>query len=305
MATSNGRIALAIALVLLTVTAGCGGALQGSGGDGDGGGDGGGGGDGARQSGGGDGGSGGGGDSGLSSDESATQFDGDPVAQMGPRQVIFTGEVVLEVADFEAARRNLSDAARARGGFVSDARAQLHRVDEQRYRTGRVVLRVPRENFSALMERVEAGGTVLSTDTSSEDVTTKLVDIEARLSSLRAERDRLRTLFEQANETEDVLAVERRLSEVQTEIERLEGRQQSLERQVAYSTITVELREERPESEGEQWFDVGVIAAFLESVDGVVVTLRALAVGFAYALPYLVAFGIPVGVAAFVVRRRW
>ena len=297
MATSSKRIALAVALALLAVTAGCGGAMSGGGGDG--------GGDGARQSGGGDGGSGGG-DGGLSADESAGQADGgDVLPQIQQRQVIFTGEVVLEVDDFEAARRNLSEAARARGGFVSDARAQLNRVDEeQRYRTGVVVLRVPRENFSARMERVEAGGTVLSTDTTSEDVTDRLVDIEARLSSLRVERERLRTLFEQANETEDVLAVERRLSEVQTEIERLEGRQASLERRVAYSTITVRLQEERPEPAGEQWYDVGVVGAFLESVDGVVVTVRALAVGLAYALPYLVAFGIPFGAVALVARRR-
>ena len=297
MALNRRRIAVAIVLVLQTVTAGCGGAVQGSGDAG--------GGDGARASGG-EGGDGGGGDGGLSSDEAAGQAGGgDALPQVRNRQVIFTGRVTLEVDDFEAARRNLSEAARARGGFVSDAKAQLHRVDEeQRYRTGVVVLRVPRENFSALMERVEAGGTVLSSDTTSEDVTDQLVDIEARLSSLRAERDRLRTLFERANETEDVLAVERRLSEVQTEIERLEGRQQSLERQVAYSTITVELREERPEPDHEQWYDVGPIAAFLESVDGVVVTLRAVVVGLAYALPYLVAFGVPLGAIAFVARRR-
>jgi uncharacterized small protein (DUF1192 family) len=231
---------------------------------------------------------------------------GDALAQIRTRQVIFAGEVVLEVDDFEAARRNLSEAARVRGGFVSDARAQLHRVDEEeRYRTGVVVLRVPRENFSALMDRVEAGGTVVSTDTTSEDVTDQLVDLEARLSSLRDERDRLRALFSRANETDDVLAVERRLASVQTEIERLEARQQSLERRVAYSTITVRLREERPEPEAEQWYDVGPLAAFLESVEGVGVTLRALAVGLAYALPYLLAFGLPFGAAVFVARRRW
>lgn len=297
MASIDRRALLAVALVLLTVVAGCSGAGFGSGGDG-------------AQSAGGDGGdggrdAGGDGDGGFASEPSKdADAGGDALAQIRQRQVIYTGQVVLEVDDVEAARRNLSDAARARGGFESDARAQLHRVDEQRYRTGVVVLRVPRENFSALMQRVEADGTVLSTETTSEDVTDQLVDVEARLSSLRAERERLRELFDRANETEDVLAVERRLSEVQTEIERLEARQQSLERQVAYSTITVELREERPEPDPEQWYDVGPLSAFLESVDGVVVTLRALVVGLAYALPYLVAFGVPVGVIGSVVRRR-
>ena len=295
MELDRKRTVLAAVLVLLVVTAGCGGASVGSGGDG------------GREAaaGGGDGG-GDGGDGGHSSGapDEARNSGGTALAQLQQRQVIFTGRVVLEVDDFEAARRNLSAAAQERGGFVSDARAQLHRVDEERYRTGVVVLRVPRENFSALMERVEAGGTVVSSETSSQDVTDQLVDIEARLSSLRAERERLRTLFDRANETEDVLAVERRLSEVQTEIERLEARQQSLERRVAYSTITVELREEQPEPTVEQWYDVGVVGAFLESVDGVVVTIRAATVAIAYALPYLLAFGVPIGAVGFVARRR-
>ncbi|HKJ60260.1 MAG TPA: DUF4349 domain-containing protein [Halobacteriales archaeon] len=296
MELHRNRIALAVAVVLIVVTAGCGGASVGSGGDG---------GNGAAAGGGaGDGGDGGDGGFSSGAPDEARDAGGDELAQLQQRQVIFTGQVVLEVDDFEAARRNLSEAARARGGFVSDARAQLHRVDEERYRTGVVVLRVPRENFSALMERVEAGGTVVSSETSSQDVTDQLVDIEARLSSLRAERERLRALFDRANETEDVLAVERRLSEVQTEIERLSARQQSLERRVAYSTITVELREAQPEPTVERWHDVGVVGAFLESVDGVVVTLRASAVAIAYALPYLLAFGVPLGAIAFVARRR-
>jgi hypothetical protein len=220
------------------------------------------------------------------------------------RQVIYTGNVVLQIDDFASARRNLTEATRARGGFVSDARARLHDTEGTTYRTGVVVLRVPRENFSAMMARVEAGGTVINSETSSEDVTDQLVDIEARLESLRTQRDRLRELYASANDTEAVLAVERRLSEVQTEIERLEARQQALERQVAYSTITVELREERPEPTVERWYDVGVVGAFFASIDGVGTTLRAVSVGFAYALPYLFVFGAPVGAVAVVWRRR-
>jgi hypothetical protein len=121
-----------------------------------------------------------------------------------------------------------------------------------------------------------------------------VVDLQARLENLRAERDRLRTLYERANTTEDVLAVEERLSDVQTEIERTEAGLQNLERQVAYSTITVHLSEPRPDRPApDQWYDTPVIAAFLESVEGVGVALRALVVAGAYAAPYLLVFLTP------------
>lgn len=295
MAPTRNRVALAVVLAILAVTAGCAGAGLGGSGGGDGGE--------ALRDGGGD-----GGDGGLAESTGGTDSGSDDATGQLPtleqRRVIYTGNVVLEVDDFEAARRNVTAAVRARGGFVSDARARLHDTDEATYRTGVLVLRVPRENFTALMTSVEAGGTVLDSETSSEDVSDQLVDIQARLESLRTQRDRLRELYAQANDTEAVLAVEERLSTVQTEIERLEARQASLERKVAFSTITVELREERPEPTVERWYDVGVIGAFLASVDGVGTTLRALTVGLAYSLPYLFVFGAPVGAVAVVWRRR-
>lgn len=221
--------------------------------------------------------------------------------------IIRTGRVRLEVEQFDGAVQNLSTAVRDRGGYVSDSEEELHRIDNKTWTTGRVVLRVPRQNFSSMMERVQREGTVLEAQTNSQDVTDQLVDIRARLENLRAQRDQLRELYQQANDTQDVLAVQRRLSDVQTEIERLEARQKSLRERVAYSTITVRLEEPRPERDPpdvERWYDTPVVEAFLESVNGVVTTVRALTVFLAYALPYIVVFGVPLIVIGGVYWRR-
>lgn len=290
MSSGRPRVALVVAAVLLVTLAGCSGGGVGGAGTG---------GDAVRTSG------GAGGSAGAPIERSGSATAGStdlPAIQR--RQIVYTGHVVIEVPDFDAARRNLTAAARARGGFVSDAHAERHGTDGGHYRTGRVVLRVPQGNFSAMMARAKAEGTTRSSETSSNDVTDQLVDVGARLDSLRAQRDRLRELYRRANDTAAVLAVERRLSAVQTRIERLEARQQSLERQVAYSTVTVELRERRPEPVVDHWYDVGVVGAVLASVDGVGTTLRALAVGLGYALPYLLVFGVPGGAVVAVWRRR-
>lgn len=228
-------------------------------------------------------------------------------AQFAQRQLILTGHVAVEVEDFEAARRNLTEVSEAHGGFVSDTRQQVHRVDNETWTEGLVVLRVPRENFTAVYERARAEGELLEANRESQDVTDQLVDIRARLENLRAERDQLREIFERANETEDVLRVQERLSDVQGEIERLEARQQALQQRVALSTITVRISEPRPEPDRpgpDAWYDVPVLAAFLESVNGVVVTLRAIVVAGAYALPYLLVFGVPLAAVGYVMQRR-
>lgn len=240
-----------------------------------------------------------GGDAGGSASDAALQ----------QRALVKTGRVVVEVDDFESSRANLTESVEGYGGFISETRTRRRGPENNTYVHGRLVLRVPAEEYESLLSDAEAEGDVVTSETTTEDVTEQLVDLEARLENLRAERDRLRTLYERANSTEDVLAVQRELSDVQGEIERLEAKKQSLERRVAYSTLTVELREPDPTPQyvHEAWYDTPVLAAFLESVNGVLVVGRAIVVGFAYALPYLLAFVAPVallGAAAWRFRHR-
>lgn len=253
-----------------------------------------------------------GGDSGSSASEAAQSGSSESASStnfVARRELIRTGEVRLQVDDFESAEANLTAAVESQGGYVSDTTQQVRGRENETWTTGTLVLRVPKENFSALLDRVKAEGEVQESSTATQDVTDQVVDLEARLGNLRAERDRLRTLYDRANETEDVLRVGQELSETQEEIERLEARLRALEGRVAYSTITVNLSEPEPEYEfvrGAAWYDTSAVTAFLESVDGVVVVLRAAFVGAAYAAPYLLVFGLPIaGVAVLVRRQHW
>ena len=313
------RTTTALLIAVLVLLAGCSGAGGGGGdggdaGGGDGvdggatlagetGGDGGSGGGGDGGDGGGDGGNGGGEaamavGTGAAQEQSAIQLQ---------RQLILTGEIRLRVEEFEAAQSNLTTLAASYGGFVSDSTQEVNERGNETWTQGTVVIRVPRENFTALYQNTQQIGTVQQATRRSEDVTDQLVDLEARLENLRAERDRLRTLYEQATTTEDILEVQERLSDVQGEIERLEARIRSLRNQVAFSTITVHMQEPRPDAPFTQqlpWWETPLVQAFLQSVDGVVTALRAIAVGIAFALPYVLVFGVPIVVGVLLYRWR-
>ncbi|WP_135826302.1 DUF4349 domain-containing protein [Halorussus ruber] len=228
--------------------------------------------------------------------------------QASQRALIRTGEVAVEVNDYDRTRRNLSKEARRLGGFVSDSSQVVHTRGNQSWTSGKLVLRVPKDNFSTLVARAKQSGEVREASTNTEDVTKKLVDIEARLKNLKAQREKLRDLYQEANDTENVLEVQERLSEVQSEIESLEAQRESLKRQVAYSTLTVRLEERPPDYEPTNdhsaWYETGLLAAFASSANGVVVVLRGLVVGLAYALPYVLVFGVPIGGGLVLWRRR-
>ena len=300
---SHTRSVAVIALAFLVVLAGCGGLGGSAGGGADGGSV-------NASSGGLNGGSGaesagataaasGGGDAGAADAETGNQQ-----ALQANRAIIKTAHVRLEVESFDTARENITTATRRLGGYVG-ASSESTRGENGNRTAGQVVLRVPSRNFSTLYDQVQATGTVLSATTNTSDVTEQLVDLEARLENLRAQRQRLRDLYENASDTEAVLAVQERLSNTQSEIERLEARLQSLENRIALSTITVELTEpaDDPIATG-AWYDVDVIDAFVDSIGGVVTTLRAAVVALAYLAPYLLVFGVPLLLGYLVYRRR-
>jgi hypothetical protein len=250
------------------------------------------------------------GDGGDGAKRTGTQAEsGDGPAVQVRRAVVRTGHVRLRVEEYDAARTTLTAEMGALGGFVSDSSQEVHRRGNRTWTTGTVTYRVPSGNFSAAVARAKAAGEVRSSETSSEDVSDQLVDLEARLSNLRAQRERLRALYRNASDTGDVLEVEQRLSEVQGRIERLEAQKRSLERQVALSTLTVDLAEPEPDvertstEEAPPLAERSALTALFASVDGVVTTLRALTVATAYLLPYLVVFGLPLGGVAVLVAR--
>lgn len=228
---------------------------------------------------------------------------GEPVEEQadvsaGDRKRVYTAELTVRVAEFDTSRANLTGMVESHGGYIGNSQISTTERDNETYRDGQFTYRVPTENYTEFVEAVTTEGVVLYETENVDDVTEKHADLTARLENLREERDRLRELYEQANDTEEVLLVEERLSDVQGEIERTEARLETLENRIAYATVTVELREERPDTEPDRdrWYDTGVVSAFLDSVDGALVALRALVVGIAYALPYLIAFGVPMAV---------
>jgi hypothetical protein len=225
-------------------------------------------------------------------------------AATASRSIIHTGNVRLRVDDYERSRSNLTALVGSQGGYVGESAQQVRGDDDATWTEGRIVLRVPAENFSSTMSAIEGEGEVRESRTSTQDVTERVIDLQARLDNLRAERERLRTLYQEANDTDDVLAVERRLSEVQTELERTEAELQNVQRRVAYSTIAVELAEPRPDRPvPDRWYDTPVVAAFLESVEGVGVVLRAVVVAGAYAAPYLLVSLTPFAVVGALLYR--
>ncbi|HVD06578.1 MAG TPA: DUF4349 domain-containing protein [Gemmatimonadaceae bacterium] len=122
------------------------------------------------------------------------------------------------------------------GGYVESS-------VQQSERSARLVLRVPSTSLDASLDSLARIGKVESRSITATDVTDEARDLDARVATLRATRDRLRQLLERAASVSDIAAVETQLARVQQDLESLEGRQKSLRTNVALSELSVSIEQ--------------------------------------------------------------
>ena len=106
-----------------------------------------------------------------------------------------------------------------------------------------LTVRVPESLFDSTLKRLGQLGKVESVSTSSEDVTSQYVDLQARLRHQRAVEDRLVGFLAQADTISETLAVQDRIDKVQLEIEQLSAQMKSLRETTSYGTLSVFLHE--------------------------------------------------------------
>jgi hypothetical protein len=106
-----------------------------------------------------------------------------------------------------------------------------------------LTVRVPESSFDAAVKRFAALGTVQSVSTSSEDVTSQYVDLQARLHHYGAVERRLVRFLDATDNVNQMLAVQDRIDNVQLTIEQLSAQLKSLRETTTYGTLSIFLRE--------------------------------------------------------------
>ncbi|WP_078594958.1 DUF4349 domain-containing protein [Evansella clarkii] len=157
------------------------------------------------------------------------------------RMVIYNADLSIEVNDYNSAYNDIQNKTVSAGGFIVES--SQHQNDGGAL-SGYITVRLPQEHFHSFINDLESGSsTVLEKYVHGNDVTEEYVDLESRLRSQEAVEERLLSFMEQAENTEDLLNISQDLADVQEEIETITGRMNYLENHVAYSTVSIHIRE--------------------------------------------------------------
>jgi hypothetical protein len=165
-----------------------------------------------------------------------TGQDGMDLANLADQKIIKTGDISIEVPDVAKALARVRAMAVQLGGYVGGSQAGTH--DEP----ATLTLRIPADRFDDALARLhELDGDVVVEATSEQDVTSAVVDLEARITNLQASEKQYRTLLAQAVKVDDILAVQTRLDDGRGQIEQLQAQHKELSGLADLSTLTVTL----------------------------------------------------------------
>ena len=108
-----------------------------------------------------------------------------------------------------------------------------------------LVARIPTDSYEAFVEEIAGIGKVISRTQSTDNISRAYYDTETHIKALEIEEERLLSMMESAETIEEMIMVEERLTQVQSELNTEKGWLAEMDTDIAYSTVTINLREVR------------------------------------------------------------
>jgi hypothetical protein len=225
----------------------------------------------------------------------------DAVSDVQRRAVISTGSIQLSTSDVTGTRTRLDAVLASVGGHVADENTVTD--DHGTVTHSHLVVRVPSRRFDGAMTALAGIATLRSSSREAEDVTTRVIDLDARIQSERAGVRRLRGLVSHTANLRALLDVERALTQRQGELESMRQQQTYLADQTGQATITVDVSRRSTAPVAHHAKAGGFIGGLHHGWHGLVALVAALLLALGAVLPFAVALAL-VGVPAWFVYRR-
>jgi len=163
------------------------------------------------------------------------------VPQAAPK-LVKIAQVTLTVDSVKQSIAKVTAIARQQQGDLLGLQDQIP-PDQGIRHTASLQLRVPSAKLDATLNALTALGTVQQQAITAEDVSTQLVDFQARLRNLRNTEAMLLKIMTRSGGISDVLKVSQELSNVRSQIEQIDAQFTDLSNRVAYSVVNMNLEE--------------------------------------------------------------
>ena len=197
-------------------------------------------------------------------------------------KLVYRSSIVLETKDYSSLTKELEEIMKQ-----YEAITQSMRESGGSGRTFRLTVRVPARHFDEFIQSLrDSSGSIIDISTNVDNITRQYDNNEIRIEALETQHTRLLQLLNEAKDLNDIIQIEARLSEVETEITQLKSYKNSMDADVAYSTIDLTIREVQTYSETS--FLQKLLNAFSGSRSNFLRNAEDLIIWFIYRIPQIV-----------------
>jgi hypothetical protein len=231
---------------------------------------------------------------------------GGQIAAVDDAKIIRTGTMSIEVKDVGAASRTARDAIVGLGGYVGASTTS----NDGEQPSAEITYRIPAAKWETALDLLRGlnGLTtkVVTEHTEAVEVTSQVIDLQARIANLRASETAFQGIAAKATKISDVLEVQAQLTQTRGEIERLTAQLKDLNDRAGYASLTVQYNVPILAVEVAQkgWDPASVIDEASASMVSVLQGLATAAIWFAIVwLPILLIIGLVLVIALAIARR--
>lgn len=223
-----------------------------------------------------------------------------------PEKIITTVYIEMQTKEFDSTTKKLENLITKYKGYIENSNISYN---DYIYSTGlkysNYSIRIPSKSLELFVNDVIEIGNIISQSKNKEDITKQYRDTESRLRVLETKEERVLALLEKAEKMEDIIILENQLSDVIYEKEKLTQGLSSMDDQVDYSTVNLNLEEVAKLSPGgnsKTPFLEKVKRAFEDSFYFFTRNAGDILIGLIYFLPYAVILAV---IAYIVYRFIW
>lgn len=169
-----------------------------------------------------------------------------------------------------------------------------------------IQIRVKSDDYSKFLDDIETIGKVMNKEQSVGNITQSYNDTEVMIDSLHIQENRLLEMYDSANTIEDMITIEKRLTEVQTQLGYYQARLNTMDNNVSYATVNVNIMEvlEYVEEIKEDTFIDRFTLAIKESIKSFGKFLETLLFTLIFLLPFVLLFIVIVEIIVLTVKHK-
>lgn len=218
------------------------------------------------------------------------------------QKIVRRAELRAETKDYDGAKNTVSALVATLGGYTESTCENT--PGNGRSRMLCATLRIPAEQLDVFLSKTGETVHITNSSITTDDITAKYYDAEARLTTLKAEKAALDAMLEKATTTTEVMQIHERLYDVMEEIDSLTAKLNVYKNEVAMSTVTLNLYEVVEYSPEEESFGTRLGNAFVSGWKGFSSFFQGLLLFLVRALPVLLTLTAIAAVIVLIVKLQ-